>query len=384
MKIVVACDSYKGSCSAVSAALCMEEGIRRVFPHAEVERIPMADGGEGTVEAVLAAAGGSLLEEEVGDPLGRPVRASCGVLKDGTAVIEMAAASGLTLLSPDERNPLKTTTYGTGELIRAVLDRGCRRIWIGIGGSATNDGGAGMAQALGARLLDKDGKDLPPGGGALGRLHRIDVSGLDRRLGRTQIAAACDVSNPLCGARGASAVYGPQKGATQEMVRILDENLAHFAGIVKEQLGRDIAEEKGAGAAGGLGAGLMLFCGAQMEPGIQTVLDMTDFDARAAGADLVITGEGQIDYQSAFGKVPVGVAGRAKKLGKIPVVAIVGNIGAGAEKVYSHGIDTVFSIVPGAVSLEYAMENAERLIADASERVMRLVKASSGILPGQI
>lgn len=374
MKVIVACDSYKGSCSAVRAVSCIAEGIRRVYPDAAVEKIPMADGGEGLVEAVLEAMPGRLETVEAKDPLGRPVQASYGILEDGTAVIEMAAASGLPLLSGEERNPLKTTTYGTGELLRAALDKGCRKILIGIGGSATNDGGAGMAQALGARLLDEDGEELLFGGGSLERLYRIDLSGLDRRLADTRIMVACDVENPLCGERGASAVYGPQKGATPEMVSILDRNLAHFARIAGEQLGKDIAEAPGAGAAGGLGAGLMLFCGAEMRSGIETMLDIADFDRKAAGADLVITGEGRIDYQSAYGKVPTGVAQRAKKQGNIPVIAIVGSIGEGAENTYAYGIDSVFSILPGPASLEYAMENTGRLMADTAERVMRLVR----------
>lgn len=375
MKVIVACDSYKGSCSAVSAARYIGEGVRRAVPEAAVETIPVADGGEGLVEAVLEAAPGRLETAKVRDPLGRFVEASYGILDDGTAVIEMAAASGLPLLAAEERNPMITTTYGTGELIRRALDRGCRKILIGIGGSATNDGGAGMAQALGVRLRDRKGKELPWGGGPLGMLQDMDVSGIDPRLAHTLITVACDVTNPLCGERGASAVYGPQKGATPEMIRILDENLARFARVAGERLGIEIGETPGAGAAGGLGAGLLLFTGAKMRSGIDTVLDIADFDGKVKEADLVITGEGRIDYQSAYGKVPVGVAKRVKRQRDIPVIALVGGIGERAEETYACGIDSVFSIVPAPVTLEYAMANTRRLMTDAAERVMRLVKA---------
>lgn len=375
MKVIVACDSYKGSCSAVSAVRYLGEGILRADPEAVVERIPMADGGEGLVEAVLEAVPGRLETAEVKDPLGRHVKASYGILEDNTAVIEMAAASGLPLLAGGERNPLRTTTYGTGELIRRALDQGCRKILIGIGGSATNDGGAGMAQALGVRLTDGEGKELPFGGGELGRLQNIDVSGIDPRLAHTRITVACDVENPLCGEKGASAVYGPQKGATPEMVDILDKNLARFARIAGERLGKDVAKAPGAGAAGGLGAGLMLFCGGEMKSGIETMLEIADFDGKLKGTDIVITGEGRIDYQSVYGKVPVGVAKRVKKQADIPVIALVGGIGERAEETYAYGIDSVFSIMAGPADLAYAMENTGRLMTDAAERVMRLIKA---------
>lgn len=376
MKVLVACDSYKGSCSAVSAVQCMAEGIRRADPRVLVDTIPMADGGEGLVDAVLGAVPGRKCTVEVKNPLGAAVQASFGILEDGTAVIEMAAASGLPLLSRRERNPLKTTTYGTGQLIRAALDQGCTGILMGIGGSATNDAGAGMAQALGVRLLDRDGMDLPFGGGALDRLSRIDFSGMDERLAHTRIIVASDVVNPLCGEKGASAVYGPQKGATPEMVQVLENNLAHFAEVARKQTGRDVASEKGAGAAGGLGAGLKLFCNAELRSGVETVLDITGFDDRVKGADAVITGEGRIDYQSVYGKVPVGVAKRAKRQGNIPVIALVGSMGERAEEVYACGIDSIFSIAPGPVTMHYAINHTERLMRDAAERVMRLLIAA--------
>ena len=293
MRIVVAPDSYKGSLAALGVAQAMERGILRVFPDAEVCTIPMADGGEGTVDALLAATGGKRRLSEVSDPLGKRITAQWGVLGDGcTAVIEMAAASGLTLQAAEQRNPRITSTHGTGELMRAVLDAGLRKIILGIGGSATNDGGTGMARALGARFLDTDGHELPDGGAALAGLQRIDLSLLDPRLRDTEITVACDVDNPLCGPRGASAVFGPQKGATPAMVAELDAALAHFAAVAQNATGRDIAEQAGAGAAGGLGAGLLFFTLAQLKPGVDIVLDAVGFSDLVKDADFVITGEG--------------------------------------------------------------------------------------------
>lgn len=375
MKIVIACDSFKGSCSSIKAVRYIADGIRRVFPEAVLETLPIADGGEGMLEAVLAAAEGVRKYVTVADPLGYPRRASFGILNDKTAVIEMAEASGLTLIPKNALNPMAATTYGTGELIRAALDEGCQNIIVGIGGSATNDGGAGMAQALGVRFLDENGGELPYGGGALGRLHKIDVCGIDARLAETNIIIASDVSNPLCGENGAAQVYAAQKGATPEMIPILDDNLAHFARTAKMQLGTDIADKAGAGAAGGLGAGLMLFCHAKMQSGISTILDIVRFDEKIADADMVVTGEGKLDAQSAFGKAPVGIAQRVKRQRSIPVFAIVGEIGNEIEAVYKEGIDSAVSITPGPVSLDYAMHNVETLLSDTAERLMRIVKA---------
>ncbi len=372
MRIIVAPDSFKGSLSAVSAADAIERGILEVFPDARVFKIPMADGGEGTLETLVKGTGGVLRDVTVTGPLGEPAAASYGILDNNTAVIEMALASGLTLVPPDRRNPMITTTYGTGELIKAALDAGCRKIVIGIGGSATNDGGMGMAQALGVSFKDAGGKELGFGGGELARLALIDTSRLDPRIRDCEITAACDVTNPLCGETGASFVYGPQKGATPEMVRILDSNLRHYAQALKEQLGIDIAQIPGSGAAGGLGAGLMAFCGARLKSGIDTLLDAVGFDNLLPDADLVITGEGRIDGQSVYGKVPVGVARRAKKYG-VPVIAIGGAIGSDAGPVYDCGVDALLGITHEPMPLEEAMERAEELLCRAAAGAMRIL-----------
>ncbi len=335
--------------------------------------MPVADGGEGTVDTLVLAVGGEYRELEVTGPLSGKIVAKYGILRGGTAVIEAAAASGLPLLPLERRNPWLTTTYGTGELIRAALDQGFRSIVIGIGGSATNDGGAGMARALGSSFKDQYGNELGFGGGDLGRLHDIDIRGLDPRLKEAEIIVACDVANPLCGPEGASFVYGPQKGGTPEMLKELDRNLSHYAALISRQLDVEIADLPGAGAAGGLGAGLMVFCRAKLKPGIDTVLDAMNFDNQLRGADLVITGEGQIDGQSVYGKVPVGVARRAKKFG-LPVLALAGNIGAVAGKTAGCGIDAMLSIVPGPISFQASMSGAETLIEKAAERAMRVIR----------
>ena len=379
MNIVLAVDSFKGSCSAIEVTEHLETGIRRVLPQATVQKIPVADGGEGTVQALLYAVGGSLRKKEVTGPLGEKVVAEYGVLDNGVAVLEMASASGLPLVAPEDRNPLVATTYGTGELIRQVLDEGYRKLVIGIGGSATNDAGVGMAQALGASFLDAQGQELPYGGGVLDRLSQVDLSKLDPRLKECEITVACDVTNPLCGPTGASHIYGPQKGATLEMVLQLDHNLGHFADVVEGALGLSFREIPGAGAAGGLGAGLMAFCGAQVKSGIDTVLDAVQLEQRIAQADLVITGEGRIDGQSVFGKVPVGVAQRSKQVKNLPVVAVVGGIGPGAEATYDYGIDAILSTVNGPMSLQQAMEQAPQLLAEAGERVIRLIRCGAAI-----
>lgn len=375
MKIVIACDSFKGSVSAIEAANAMADGVRRVWPHAQIDCIPVADGGEGTIDALLYTLPGQRLAVKVTGPLGAPVEAEFALLEDGTAVIEMAAASGLPLLPKEALDPLHASTYGTGQLINAALDVGCRRILMGLGGSATNDGGAGMAQALGARLLDAAGMPLPPGGGSLGALACMDLSALDPRLQQVPIQVACDVTNPLCGPQGASAVYGPQKGADAAMVLTLDASLSHFADVAAACTGRDVRNEPGAGAAGGLGAGLLLFCRAKICSGINTVLDAVDFDRRVYDADLILTGEGRIDGQSIRGKVPVGVATRVKSQRSIPVVAIVGGIGPQAEKVYEYGVDAVFSTAPGPITLEQAMRDSRLLLSGAAERAARLIHA---------
>ena len=379
MRIIVAPDSYKGSVSALGVAEAMERGIHAVFPEAEVLKVPIADGGEGTVEALVAATGGRLLQAEVRGPLGNPLRAQWGISGDGnTAFIEMAAASGLPLVPKEHRDPRVTSTFGTGELMKAALDAGLRKLVVGIGGSATNDGGTGMAKALGVRFLDGADRDLPDGGAALARLARIDLAGLDPRLKEASILVACDVDNPLCGPRGASAVYGPQKGATPGMVAELDTALGVFAGIAASATGRDIALLPGAGAAGGLGAGLLFFTPASLRPGVSIVLESTGFEALVQGADLVLTGEGRTDFQTAMGKAPVGVAAVAKRHG-VPVICLSGGLGDGAEDVLAHGIDALASVVPQPMALEACMGQGSALVEAAASRVCRILRVGQGL-----
>ncbi|NLE59334.1 MAG: glycerate kinase [Planctomycetes bacterium] len=334
MRIVVAPDSFKEALSARQVCEAVACGIRRARPDATIDLLPMADGGEGTVDALVAATNGQLRESTVTGPLGKPVQACWGLLGDGsaTAVLEMAAASGLGLVPSDSRNPLLTTTFGTGQLIAAALDSGVRRILIGIGGSATNDGGTGAAQAVGVRFVDRNGRVLPNGlsGGQLGLIAGVDLASRDPRIGRVPIEAACDVDNPLCGPGGAAAVYGPQKGADPESVRILDANLAHMADVIERDLGKDVRDIPGAGAAGGLGAGLPAFFDAKLRPGIQMVMEALRFSERIADADLIITGEGRLDRQSMMGKLIEGI-GRAAKSAGVPVIALVGSAGQGAD-----------------------------------------------------
>jgi len=351
MKIVVAPDSFKGSLTAVEVADAIEQGIREIFPEAEIVKIPMADGGDGTVQCLVNATGGEILKEKVTGPLEDEVLASYGILGDKkTAVIEMAEASGLTLVPENKRNPLITTTYGTGELIKIALDQGCRKMIIGIGGSATNDGGAGMVQALGVKLLDKDEEELGFGGGELKKVFRIDTKYLDNRLSETKVLVASDVSNPLCGPKGASWIYGPQKGATPEIIKELDESLAHFAEIVKRDLNKDVKDIPGAGAAGGLGASLMAFLDAELRPGIEIVIEIVRLEQAIKDADLVITGEGKIDSQTIYGKAPIGVARIAKKY-NIPVIAVAAIIGDDADIVHQYGINALIKISEPPMSL---------------------------------
>lgn len=375
MRVVIAPQEFKGSLTAAQAAVAMAEGVRRVLPKAELDLVPMADGGPGTVEAMVAARGGRLMRAPAHDPLGRPLEAAWGLLDEETAVIEMAAAAGLSLLREEERDPRLTTTYGVGDLIRAALDAGCRRLIVGIGGSATNDGGAGLAQALGARLLDEKGGELPSGGAALARLARIDASGLDPRLRECRVLVASDVGNPLVGPEGASAVYGPQKGATPTMVEELDAALRRYAQVVERDLGLRVAQAPGAGAAGGLGAGLMAFLGAEMRSGFALVAEVVGLRERLQGAHLVLTGEGRLDAQTAYGKTALGVARLAKEGGAPVVVAVVGGLGEGWRRALEEGIDAVVSIAPGPLTLAEAMADAATLVADAAEQAVRLVLA---------
>ncbi len=358
MKIVIAPDSYKESLSALDVATAIETGFREIYPHAEYVKVPVADGGEGTVEAMVAATQGHIVQVSVTGPLGEPVEAFYGLSGDmRCAYIEMAAASGLESVPPTRRNPLLTTSWGTGELIRHALDAGVSQIIIGIGGSATNDGGAGMAQALGAKLLTAGQQQIAPGGGALETLARIDLSELDPRLADCRIDVACDVTNPLTGPQGASAVFGPQKGATAVMIERLDHGLQHFAQTIARDLDIDVLSLEGGGAAGGMGAALYAFCGANLRPGIEIVTDALGLAELVADADLVITGEGRIDSQTIHGKVPVGVAKVAKRF-NVPVIGIAGSLTADVGVVHQHGLDAVFSVLYTVCTLEEALANA--------------------------
>jgi len=334
----------------------------------------MADGGEGTVESVIAATGGDLVQLTVKDPLMRPTSSFYGISGDGlTAVIEMAAASGIEKLKPEERNPWITSTFGTGQLILDALDRGCDRIMIGIGGSATNDGGTGMARALGVQFLDNRGNPVGEGGGALASVHRIAMDGLDRRIGKTGIRVACDVTNPLTGPRGASAVYGPQKGADPEMVQRLDACLGHLSGIIEKQLGMKVDDIPGAGAAGGLGAGLIAFLGAELMKGFDMVAQLVGLEEKIREADLVITGEGKIDDQTGYGKTPWGVAQLAMKH-QIPVVAVAGTVAGGTEELASCGISVILPIADRPMSLEESLRRAPELLEGTGRRIAGLIR----------
>ncbi|MEI6223980.1 MAG: glycerate kinase [Deltaproteobacteria bacterium] len=370
-RVLVAPDSFKGSLSAVEAASAMERGVLAAWPDARVEKIPIADGGEGTVEAMVMATGGHFESRTVRGPLGDPVTARWGVLGDGrTAVLEMAAASGLTLVPHGRRDPRIASTFGTGELVLAAMDAGYRRIVVGIGGSATNDGGTGMARALGIRFLDDAGRPLPEGGAALAGLASVDLGNADARLPGVEILVACDVDNPLTGPRGASAIYGPQKGATPAMVQELDLALSRLAHVATRATGRDVSGLAGAGAAGGLGAGLLFFTPARLQPGVDLVLDAARFDERVRGASLVLTGEGRTDHQTAMGKAPVGVARAARRHG-VPVWLVSGSLGPGAEAVHPHGIERIHAAAPPGMPVEEAMARASELLESAVKASLR-------------
>ncbi|QIB50333.1 glycerate kinase [Pseudomonas sp. OIL-1] len=371
MKLVIAPDSFKESLSADDVASAIARGWQTVYPDADIRLCPMADGGEGTVDAVLAASGGERRELRVCGPLGQPVQAHWGWLEDGQAVIEMAAANGLHWIEPAQRDARITTSYGTGELILAALDAGARRIILGIGGSATNDGGAGLLQALGVRLLDAAGEPLATGGAALINLQRIELDGLDPRLTSVEMLVAADVDNPLCGPRGASHVFGPQKGATPEQVEQLDRALGHFADVMAATLGEDHRDVPGVGAAGGLGFAARSVLSASFRPGIELVAELSGLAAAMQGADLVITGEGRLDGQSLHGKTPVGVARVAQAAG-VPVIALVGSLGDGYQRVYQAGIEAAFSLAPGPVSLEQAMAEADSQLQSRAADIARL------------
>ena len=373
MRILVAPDSFKGTLKAKEVAEVIEKGIRKVFPEAKVIKVPLADGGEGTVEALVGAVGGRILTREVTSPLGEKIEASFGILSEGaTAVIEMAQASGLSLVPPRKRNPLITTTFGTGELIKAALDEGCKKIIIGIGGSATIDGGVGMAQALGAQFLDREGKEIGFGGGSLGEIVSINMEHFDPRVKKVKVVVASDVNNPLCGEKGAAKVYGPQKGADEKMVKILEDNMAHFAQMIKKFLGKDVRDIPGAGAAGGLGAGLIAFMDAEIKSGAEIIMEASHLEEKMKGVDLVISGEGRIDEQTLYGKVPLRVLKIAKKR-NIPLVLIGGEV---KEKgiLYKEGVSAIVSCVDQILSLDKALKNARTNLMNASEQTMRLIK----------
>ena len=379
VKIVIAPQAFKGSISALDAARAMDAGVRRVVTDAETILVPVADGGDGTLETLVDGSGGEIRSSEVTGPLGEPITAQWGALGDGrTALIEMARTSGLALVPAEKRDPLRATTFGLGEAICHALDEGFRRFVIGVGGSATNDAGAGMAQALGVRLLDARGRDLPLGGSALADLARIDSSRLDPRARESDFLVACDVTNPLTGPEGASAVYGPQKGASPDMVVLLDNALRNFARVVKAGLGADVDARPGTGAAGGLGGGLIAFLDAELQPGVDLVLDTVELDRKLEDADLVITGEGCLDYQTVYNKAPIGVANRAKAR-NIPVVAIAGSLGERFREVHQHGIDAAAAITCLPMTLDEAYLQAEELLAIATEEALRFMVAGGRV-----
>ena len=373
MKIVIAPDSFKDSLSAEKVADAIAAGLAEVLPHAHLVKCPMADGGEGTVEAIVAAGNGQLRRNQVQGPLGEPVEAHWGWLPDShTAIIEMAEASGLQLVAPAQRDACISSTYGTGELIRAALDAGARRVILAIGGSATNDAGAGALQALGLGLFDDQGNSLARGGLALAGVVRIDLTGLDPRLTEVRFEIAADVNNPLCGEHGASAIFGPQKGASAEQVRLLDQALGHFADRCAQVLPKDVRDEPGSGAAGGLGFAAKAFFGAQFRPGVEVVAELVGLAEAVKDADLVITGEGRFDAQTLRGKTPFGVARIAQANG-VPVVVLAGTLGEGYQALYEHGINAAFAIASGPMTLQDACDRAGQLLTDRARDIARLL-----------
>lgn len=375
MKIVIAPDSFKESMTAEECCNFIKKGLSKILPEVEYVTVPMADGGEGTASALISSTNGEFFSETVLNPLGKEIISSFGILGDKkTAIIEMAAASGLELIPSSERNPMITTTYGTGQLIKAALDKNISTILIGLGGSATNDGGAGMIQALGGKLLDKDNQEIGFGGGELSKLKKIDLSNLDKRIKNTKIIVACDVENPLTGVNGASYTFGKQKGATDEMIEILDKNLSHFSEIIKKELSIDVKNIPGAGAAGGLGAGLIGFLSGELKKGIDIVIEYSSLESKLKDANFIITGEGSIDGQTRFGKTPFGVAKLGKKY-NIPVIALAGNVGKDIDVLYEYGFTSIFPILTRVESLEYAIKNGRYNIEVVSENIGRLIKS---------
>ncbi len=376
MKIIIAPQGFKGGISGLEAARAIARGVLAAVPDAETVLLPVADGGDGTLHALVDATGGEILTSTVTGPINQQVEAQWGVMGDGrTAVIEMARASGLAMVPPHRRNPKVTTTLGTGQILKEALERGFDRVIVGMGGSATNDGGAGMATALGVRFLDSAGNVLPPGGAALVRLDRIDVSGLLTSIAGVEIIAATDVTNPLCGPTGASEIFGPQKGASKRVVTELDTALRNFAQVVQMDVGKDVLDIPGAGAAGGLGAGLVAFAGAEIQSGIDMVCQVLDFDHHLEGADLVITGEGRADRSTVFDKAPVGVARHAQVHG-VPTVLLAGSLGEGHEELYNHGVASVLCISDGTMTFQQALSRTGAMLEGTAERALRLFLVS--------
>ncbi len=373
MKIVVAPDSFKGSISTQEAAAAIRAGVLRADPNSDVTIIPMADGGEGTINAITSTIHCKKVSTRVQDPLGRETIATVAILEDQTCIIEMAQACGLGLITATERNPLRTSTYGLGQLIQAGLDQGCRQFIVGLGGSATNDAGVGMLQSLGYRFLDREGNEIGCGGGELGKIHTIDQAHIDPRLGESRFTIACDVDNPLIGPAGASYIYAPQKGATPEMVELLEQNLSHFADLVESTLGVQIHSHPGAGAAGGVAGALLAFFDGKLEAGVKIIATVTKLEQAIATADLVITGEGKIDEQTIHGKTAFGVA-RIAKTYNVPTIALVGSIGKGVEQLYPHGFTAVFSIINKPLTLDEAVSQTAPLLIETTEQVIRLCK----------
>jgi len=383
MNVIVAPDSFKGSLTALEAADAIVQGVRDVFPDAEIVAIPLADGGEGTVEALVRATEGKILKATVTGPMGDPTEAHFGLLGDDvTGVVEMAQAAGLHLVAPEKRNPLLATTYGVGELMRAALDAGCRRLIVGLGGSATSDGGAGMAQAIGVRLLGPGGTELKRGAAALMSLEKIDMSARDPRIERTTISAASDVRNPLCGSEGAAAVYGPQKGASGQMGGMLDKALGNLAAAIERDLRVEVRDLPGGGAAGGLGAGLVAFAGAEIRSGPSLVLQLLRFEEFLESADLVLTGEGKLDRQIEFGKAISGVALLAEKH-EVPIVAFTGSLEEDEDKLAERGIRAVVPIALGPMKEEESVARASELLQAAAERAMRLLALGRSLGEGR-
>lgn len=374
MKIIIAPDSFKESMTAKEACEAIEKGMKIALPNAEFIKVPMADGGEGTTQSLVDATEGKMYFVETTGPLGEKVKSKFGILGNGEiAVLEMASTSGLELVPREKRNPMITTTYGTGELIKKAMDMGAKTILIGIGGSATNDGGAGMIQALGGKLLDENGKQISFGGGELSKIKKIDLSELDSRIKNIKFIAACDVQNPLTGKTGAVNVFGRQKGATEEMVKILDNNLKHYAELIRKDVKVDVENIPGAGAAGGLGAGLMAFLNAELRKGIDIVVEYSKLEEKIKGADFVITGEGSIDSQTRFGKTPYGVVSVAKKHG-VPNITLAGNVSKDIEILYDYGFDAIFSIMQGVDNLDNALKNGKVNLEKTAENIARLIR----------